>query len=161
MRDQSEIVICDANVLIDFAECGSVLIGALPRLFNKVFVPYLVMFEVQNISEQELIALGIEMLETPIEAPQNKGLTIEDWACFLAVQEKKCACITNDRKLRSVIQKAGYKAFWGLETLMKMCEARILSKAQTKRFGIRICERNPYITDDVKNAFLKMLSVHP
>ena len=117
------------------------------------------MYEITNISEQELIDAGIKLLETPIEISPIKGLSSEDWSCVLAVQETHGSCITNDQKLRSVIKAKGYNVIWGLETILKMYKKKVITKTKTKKYGLQICQRNKYLTDAIRNDFLEKLSL--
>ena len=155
---ERSIVICDANIIIDYSSCDMFLLTAMTRLFQKVYVPYLVLYELTDVSEKALIDARIELMETSIETSPVKGLSTEDWACVLAVKQTEGLCITNDRKLRSVVSDMGYDVLWGLETLLEMWRNRIITKAKAKKCGLGICERNMYISADVKRDFLEKLS---
>lgn len=156
---EQNVVVCDANIIIDFSLTGESLLLSLLELFDEVYVPYMVMYEITNISDQKLIDAGIKLLETPIETSPIKGLSTEDWSCVLAVQETHGSCITNDKKLRSVIKERGHNVLWGLETILKMYKRKIITKTKAKKYGLLICQRNKYITDAVKNDFLEKLSL--
>lgn len=156
---EQNVVVCDANIIIDFSLTGESLLLYLSELFDEVYVPYMVIYEITNISEQELIDAGIKLLETPIEMSPIKGLSTEDWSCVLAVQETHGSCITNDKKLRSVIKAKGNNVLWGLETILKMYQKKLITKTKAKKYGLQICQRNKYLTDAVRNDFLEKFSI--
>ncbi len=156
---EQSVAVCDANIIIDFLGCDISLISTLSKLFHQVYVPYMVLYEITDISDQELIDAGIQLLETPIETSPIKGLSTEDWSCVLAVQKTHGSCITNDKKLRSVIKESGYNVLWGLETILMMYKKKIITKTKAKKYGLQICQRNKYLTDAVRNDFLEKLSL--
>jgi predicted nucleic acid-binding protein len=158
LNPEKSIVICDANIIIDFSGCDISLLRGMTRLFQKVYVPYLVLYGLADVSEQVLMDAGIELMETPLEVSPVKGLSTEDWACVLALKQTEGICITNDRKLRSVASEMGYDVMWGLETLREMWRNKIITKAKAKKCGMSICERNKYISAQLKREFLEKLS---
>ena len=117
----------------------------------------MVTLEITEISEQELINRGINLLETPVQASPVHGLTPEDWSCVLAVQATKGLCITNDKKLRSVLQEMEFDVLWGLETLLILKKENIITKSKAEKCGTKICQRNKYISEAVKDEFLNKL----
>lgn len=150
-------VVCDANILIDFKNCDGSLVSDLGVLFKMIYVPYLVLYEVRNLTEKELIDLGVKLVETPLSVTPKSGLSTADWACFLTVKEVEGACITNDMKLRSYCAGEGYKVFWGLETLVMMYKEKIINRSKAYRCGKIICDRNPFINEDLKKQYISKL----
>ena len=145
-KTKNKIVICDANVIIDFLECDISLLADLRVLFDEVCIPYMVIFEITEISEQELIDLGVNLFETPVQVSPVHGLTPEDWSCVLAVQATKGLCITNDKKLRSVLQEMEFDVLWGLETLLILKKENILTKSKAEKCGYQnLSKKQVYI----------------
>jgi len=156
-KTKNKIVICDANVIIDFLECDISLLADLNALFDEVCIPYMVMIEITKISEQELIDMGMYLIETPVQGSPVSGLSPQDWSCVLAVQSTSELCITNDRKLRSVLRDMDFDILWGLETLLMLKKEHIITKSKAEKCGTKICKRNKYISEAVKDEFLKKL----
>lgn len=154
---KNSAVVCDANILIDYLNCDILLLSDLCKLFKTVHVPYLVLYEINNITEDELLKSGIQLMESPLTDVPKLGLSIPDWSCFQVVKEVNGICITNDRKLRSYCTDEGYKVLWGLETLKIMYNEKVINLGKTRKYGKTICNSNSFITSQTEKQFFSTL----
>ena len=80
--------ICDANVLIDFVKADEGVLAMLTGYWEQVFVPDVVLSEVQQLSATRAGSLGLTIIPTPLDLPKAPGLSYQDRACLhFAVSE--------------------------------------------------------------------------
>ncbi|MFA6844862.1 MAG: hypothetical protein WCR02_03975 [Sphaerochaetaceae bacterium] len=150
----AEIAICDANILIDFIKADRKVIAKITELYEKVNVPDIILHEVGVISEQESAELGLTIVETPLELEEIAGLSYQDRTCLYYVREKKWDCLTNDCLLRRHCKDAGGTVVWGLELILKLLDAKLITKVKAEKMARTINKVNPEINDKVLAGFL-------
>ena len=101
------IAICDANILIDYSKSDISIISKIAEYYEQVCVPDIILQEVGVISEQEAGALGITIVETPLELEEIPSLSYQDRTCLYYVKKNKWTCLTNDKALRRNCIAAG------------------------------------------------------
>lgn len=94
------IAICDANILIDYSKSDISIIKKISEYYEEVCVPDIILQEVGIISDEEAKALGITIVETPLELEEVPSLSYQDRTCLYYVKQNKWECLTNDKALR-------------------------------------------------------------
>ena len=61
------IVICDANILIDYAKANKKIIGLTTKHLYEIWVPLPVWEEVKDLSDDDAIALGVNIAEPSLD----------------------------------------------------------------------------------------------
>lgn len=74
IHQETEICICDANVLIDFVEADEDIIHELTLFCKKVYVPTRVLFEVKKLTPDRAETLELVIIESPLELVASAGL---------------------------------------------------------------------------------------
>lgn len=153
-----EAAICDANVLIDYADSDENIIRELVRYWGKVYVPTRILHEVKRLPQTRAEELGLTIIETPLVLPSASGLSGPDRACLHFVITEGWVCIANDKALRKECQRRGGTVVWGLEMLAKLVEAQQITK--TRAIDIAMCIQmiNPEISEALLTDFKAMLS---
>ena len=150
------MVICDANILIDFCIADKHIIKYVNKYLFSIYIPDIILAEVNNLEKSEAENLGCVIMETPLEVLDEAtkilpGCSTQDTVCFIQAKKRGCACATNDKKLRKECREAGIKVYWGLEIIlllvMKGCLSRkVAAKAvhiiaeNNRQFDIRLVE---------------------
>jgi len=117
----NRVVICDANILIDYARADKKIIGLIIKYLYKIRVPLPVWEEVNDLSDEEAAILGIDIIEPSIaqiyEAANmfGGGLSDEDHICFIIARDEKAICATNEKPLRRKCKDSGIEVLWGLK----------------------------------------------
>lgn len=149
--------ICDANVLIDFVKADEAVLAMVAGYWGSVFVPDVVLSEVQQLSTDRAGSLGLTIIETPLRIPDVAGLSFQDRACLYFATREGWVCIANDRRLRNECQKCGVQTVWGLEMLLLLVESGTLAEARARRVAMKIHAENPQITRKVLDDFIGKL----
>ena len=115
-------LVLDANVIIDYAKANKQVFSRLTALVD-VFVPVLVFDEVNNLTEDEAINLGLRLYDNPFEmiakaVTISNGTSFQDKICMFTAQSEGFICVTNDKKLRKESIKEKVDILWGLEILL-------------------------------------------
>lgn len=158
----ADIVICDANILIDLvsAEKGELFVKALISYFGKIIVPSFVIQEVHSITLQQAIEYGLVIEDVPIEyiysdySDMPEGLSFPDKIILKYVREKKWDCITNDKLLRTWCKKEGVNVYWGLQAIIILVREHLVAKEDAIRLGEDIHKYNKSITRDILSTFI-------
>lgn len=150
--------ICDANVLIDLANADCAIIAEIVAYCGKVYVPDLVFREVYNLDEKTAADLGLILVDTPEPLERIPGLSQQDRSCLWLVAENGWACISNDKRLRKECQKTGGKVYWGLEILLLLVEAKLITKKRAETAAKEIRVTNFEMGDNLLDDFLKKMS---
>lgn len=99
----NQVVICDANILIDYARASKQIIGLITEHIYKLKVPLPVWEEVKDLSEEEAVVLGVNIIEPSMDQIYEAanmyggGLSDEDFICFIIARDEKALCATNDK----------------------------------------------------------------
>lgn len=150
--------ICDANVLIDYADSDEDIIRELVRYWGKVYVPTRVLHEVKRLPQARAEELGLTIIETPLVLPPASSLSGPDRACLHFVIAEGWVCIANDKALRKECLRRGGTVVWGLEMLIKLVEATQITEARAIDIATHIQMINPEIPEAFLADFKAMLS---
>lgn len=156
----SDVLILDANTLIDFVKADRTIIKLICSNVGKICLATPVLEEVTQICESDCVELGITLIEPNVEqlitASMELGpLSFQDKICLTLAKEKGLICVTNDIPLRKVCLSEGVTLIWGIELICKLVDAGGLPVKHAKEIISQIQLNNPkYITKTiVENAF--------
>ena len=151
------IAICDANILIDFSKSDISIVKKIAEYYGQVCVPDIILQEVGVISDEEANKLGITIVETPLELEEVPSLSYQDRTCLYYVKQKKWTCLTNDKALRRHCQAAGGTVVWGLEMLLILVDADLITANHAEKIARKINQVNPEINNKILEDFLAKL----
>lgn len=162
-RKKRNLLILDANILIDFCQCDRVILKLVCRYVGQIYLATPVLNEVNQINEGDCLELGIKLVEPELEhvllAAGNKGpLSFQDNLCLILAKENGWACVTNDKPLRKRCKDQGITIIWGVELICILVEAGGLPADDASDIILKMQEINPkYITANiVKQAFKRL-----
>ena len=151
------ISICDANILIDFSKADKQIIHYICEYYDEVYVPDVILAEVGVISVEEAKELGLKLVDSPLELEEIPGLSRQDRTCLYYVNKNKWTCLTNDKLLRKHCVEAGGSVIWGLELILYLVKASLISKDYAENIANKIHDGNPEINQKVLDSFLEKL----
>lgn len=165
MTPPLQLLILDANVLIDLISADAHLLRQLARHLGTVHVLDIVLDEVNEIEdESHARALGLEIIESEQEdistaiADTASPVSFQDRMCLLSAKRYTYTCVTNDKKLRSLCTEQGVCIVWGLELLLNLASTGTVKKERLARAGKKIQQMNPlYIKKSILDEFLREL----
>ena len=151
---RQEVLLADANVLIDLLGAGALgLVGELIRHdLAAVYLPRIVYDEVSTvISESQIADLGITILPVEIALMSRvaeyheKRLSYPDRSLLLLAKERGYAVWSNDRRLHNNCDANGVRALWEFEVLRWLVECDFISAADLVAVAERVEATNPYL----------------
>ncbi len=160
-----QLLIVDANVLIDFCKTQPSILGLVTRHLGAVHVASPVLDEVDELDVERAEALGI-VVETPelamardaALAASRSPLSFADWLCLLMAKERSWVCVTNDKRLRAECERREIAALWGLQLLHQLVQCDAMSASEALEAADAICNINRRISTAALAAFGTKLS---
>jgi predicted nucleic acid-binding protein len=112
MRPAIQILLADADVLIDYRDSDLTVLKLVSDHIGQVRVLREVLDEAPGISDRQCVRLGIEIvrLETELLLEANnlpRSLSATDRLCVVACKHYSWTLATNDRALRDVCKDRG------------------------------------------------------
>lgn len=151
-----EILVTDANVLIDFYQAKPKLLKILCSEF-QVKIPKLVMDEIEEFTALEAIDFGMEIIDSEIAEPPleniSKKLSFQDKSCISLAKKLNASCLTNDKKLKEYLDRFQIKTYWGLEIILSFYEKKLLTNEEITEIGNKVFSMNPRFGEEVKKSF--------
>ncbi len=155
-----EILIVDANVLIDFCSTERSVLSLVTEHLATVHVAEQVLSEVKDLDRAGAEALGINVLAVkyPLqaaaaEASARSALAFADWLCLLVAEQQGWTCVTNDKRLRAECEARRVATLWGMQLLLRLVESDVLSAAEATRIAEAIGASNKRVPAAVLTSF--------
>lgn len=150
MSQRPQILLADANVLIDFRDADPSVLSLVVTHLGPLRVVHAVLEEVNDFDEARAASLGIEVVDVPTElllevATLPHHLRRADRLCYLACRDNDWICLTNDRHLRSLCDANSVRLRWGLELLIDLVACGALQRDGALRIAETIAANNPSI----------------
>ena len=160
---KNELLVSDANILIDFYLADSSLIKILCDEFH-LKIPKVIMDEIKQFTYAEALAFGIEIIDSvnTIDSSmimEPKKLSFQDKACANLSLQLSASCLTNDKVLKTYLDKQGIKTYWGLEMLLLLTSKKSLSKEKTTEIANKIFLTNYWYSLEIQNGFWEKLKL--
>lgn len=155
-----EILIVDANVLIDFCKTEKAILELVTRHVANVHVAEDVLAQVAELDRAGAEALGINVLtveyailSSAAQASANSPLEFEDWVSLLVAKDAGWTCVTNDKRMRTECEAHGVTVLWGLQLLLRLIQHRKMTTAKAIEAAEAIVAINRRIPASVLAAF--------
>jgi len=152
-------IISDANVLIDYILVERTLVLRLvsEHLF-QIKIPRYIFNEVNQLTEDQAEALGMEIIEETMEQLKKGilrggGLSQEDKICFAIAQENQWAIWTSDKPLHTQCKAHDIPVYWGLQLMLELCKIQKLDSAYALETAQKIEQVNERISKKIINEF--------
>jgi hypothetical protein len=131
MQEPERVLLCDANVLIDFCEVDKGILTMVAAHICRVAVLTTTLDMVKPLSAKSCRELKVEVLEPSMEdlvtvgANPTPGLAFDDRVMVHVVLQEGYTCVSNDVKARKYLEGKGSTPLWGLDLLLELvgCEA--------------------------------------
>lgn len=160
------LLILDACVLIDFQAAAPGVLAAVRASIGPIHVASAVLAEVDGLTPERALALGIEVIDPPtellIDAAAARGrLSFPDRVCLLLAEARGWTCVSNDGALRRACAATGVPTLWGLETIAIAVEQGHLAADAALAAAESIAVENPFITVDLIRRFRDRIGLAP
>ena len=159
---KAEILIVDANVLIDFCTTNPSILALVCTHVAVVNVAEPVLDEVEQLDRVTAEALGIRVvtpdfpcLSRAATLAQRSPLQFQDWVCLLLAETNHWTCVTNDKRLRTECQTRHIAIMWGLELLVRLVEEGVLPEMAAIELAEEIHLVNKRLPRTVIAAFIR------
>lgn len=152
-------LVADANVLIDYAKTDPSILTMHVRHFGPIFVPSVILDEVDQLDVAECESLGLTIVEEPLEillaATEHRGpLSFEDQVCLLLARTNQWTCVTNEKPLHRACKREKVASIWGLRLMIELVHAEQLAKDSAIEVALAIHRINPrYISLEILERF--------
>lgn len=153
------LLIVDANVLIDYTNSDISILSLVSRHVGHIYVPSVILDEVDGLSEEDCVNLGFTVVDEPIEilltAGEARGaLSFEDHVCLLLAAENEWTCVSNDKPLHRACVEESVAVMWGLRLMLELVGARHLDKDSALEVAVAIQASNPrHLTPEIIDEF--------
>ena len=153
------LLVIDANVLIDYSNSDLSVLALAANNIGPIYVPGVVLDEVDQLNEDDCERLGLIVLEEPVEillaAGEKRGaLSFEDHVCLLLAKENGWICISNDKPLHRACGEEEVTVKWGLRLMIELVENGLLEKDTALEVAQVIQVSNPkHITPEIIENF--------
>ena len=155
MGEGKEILLADANVLIDYLASDLQILSLASKHIGTTYVLQEILEEVQGLSVSKCKRHGLSVMEAPTGAPFEAGsmsgpLSFEDWLCFITCRDNSMTCVTNDTSLIKTCQESGITTRRGLNLMVELFRLGVLNRRKAIATARQIHESNPnHINDKV------------
>ncbi len=87
----------------------------------------------------------------------SQGLSFQDRLCLLIAKREGWICVTNDTALRRACSDSGVPILWGLQFLLELVEAQVVTREEALDCARAISDSNSYITKKLLDDFIAKL----
>lgn len=157
-----ELLIIDANVLIDFCKTDKSALTLVTKHVGTVHVAEPVLAEVKQLDRVTAEGLGLHVVEpelallmTAATASVRSPLRFQDWLCLLLAAKESWTCVTNDKRLRAECETRTVSVLWGFQVLLRLVERRALPAKDAIDLAEAMHAANRRIPKDVVSAFIR------
>ena len=148
MNHPIEILLADADVLIDYRDSDLTILALVSEYIGRVHVLREVLAEAPGISNRQCARLGIEIvqLETELMLEASnlpKSLSVTDRFCVIACERNHWTLVTNDLAMRRLCRERGIRLRWGLALMVDLVHAGVLTETRAIEVATMIQVGNP------------------
>ena len=159
-------LIVDANILIDYFKCDKTIIKLLCAYVGPIHLATPVLREVNEISENDCLELGITLIEPELDqvmlaTAESRGpLSFQDRLCIILARTHEWTCVKNDKPLRRECEAQGVPLLWGVELICNLVEAGGLPAIHAIDIILCIHRNNPrYIGGSIVRSAFERLQI--
>jgi len=165
MMQPERVLVCDANVLIDFIEVDAEILRLAAVHLGTVVVLTTTLEKVNPLSEKACRELGLEVREPSTEdlitvgATPIAGLAFDDRVMAHIVLRDGYTCVTNDVKARNYLKSEGASPLWGLDLLLELVRTRAVTMKRARSVVKALVTASPkHYSPNVVQLFEERLS---
>ena len=163
MPNRPRVLLSDADVLIDYRDSDLSILALVVQHLAPVHVVRDVVDEVDDLSLERRGELGLTVIE--VEPPVllqlatlPRRLSRYDRLSLQVCRENDWICVTNDRLLRRTCSEHSVRTKWGLELMLDLVSAGVLSAFRALETARRIHTNNPHhISEKILKRFSSRL----
>lgn len=164
MVARRELLLVDADVLIDYVVADVTILGRVARHLGSVYVVRSVLAEVEGLDAADCERLGLEIVEPSVDqlveagAESRRRLSFNDRLSLIVAADAGWTCVSNDRALRKACDSRKVKVWWGLQLMLALVRGGKLEGDAALAVAWTIHESNPlHITDGIVKRFERQL----
>ena len=160
------IIVCDANVLIDYFDNNKSIISKCTAHNYEIHVPRQILEEIRQMDETAAVLIGLKIYEPTLaqllEAKSLNGpLSFQDWLCLIISRDEGWTCLTNEKALYKKCQVESIEVIRGFSIMYELCKNGQLSKKESIDTATRIKVSNRRIEEKVLIDFIQMIEKLP
>lgn len=164
MVARRELLLVDADVLIDYVVADVTILGRVARHVGSVYVVRSVLSEVEGLDAGDCERLGLEIVEPSVDqlieagADSRGRLSFNDRLSLIVAAEAGWTCVSNDRALRKACAGRRVPVWWGLQLMLELVRAGELDREVALEVAWAIHESNRlHITREIVERFRREL----
>jgi predicted nucleic acid-binding protein len=157
-----DLLIVDANVLIDFCKTERSVLTLITTHVGKVHVADPVLREVKQLDPESAHQLGLHVVQVELatlkraaSASVRSPLRFQDWVCLLLAEEEGWTCVTNDKRLRGECETRSVSVLWGLQLVLRLVEGGALPVRDAVDLAEAMHAVNRRLSRAVVDAFIR------
>lgn len=140
-------IVLGACVLIDYLKEDSIVLESAGQHIGSIVVPSPVISSLEQSTQNYCENLGVRAITPDLRliqkaATRSGGLSCNDWLCILLAQDLKATLYSSEKPLLNMAFKAGVEARRGLELLLELVRAGVMSPNSAEEVAARICSRS-------------------
>ncbi|MBN2495430.1 MAG: hypothetical protein JXR96_12620 [Deltaproteobacteria bacterium] len=148
MPKKHQVLLMDANVLIDYQKSDFSVLGLVNKRVAEVHVLTTIIEEVDGLEIVDCERLGLKAIEPELHqltrAASKRGqLSFRDHLCLIVSSDASFVCVTNDKPLRHACTDEGVSILWGLEIMTALVRANAMRAADAIQTAEKIHLNNP------------------
>lgn len=148
MSKKPQVLLIDANVLIDYQRSDFSILGLVNRHVCDVHVLTTILNEVDGLDVVDCERLELKVIEPELaqvmRASTRMGqLSFRDRLCLVVASEGGFVCVTNDKALRKACDGEGVATLWGLEIMIPLVRSGAMPAADAISTAEKIHISNP------------------
>lgn len=156
------VLITDACVLIDYVKSAKDILRILTKSVQVVVPRILLAEEVHDLTVDEAISLGMEIIDAPIEMLEEavrmpRPLSSYDWLCLILARDNRWVCVSNDKRLRAECKSVGVDVQWSLDPLLMLVRQNKISKQHAEKIVRAMAKLNRFIGAQVVARFISRI----
>jgi hypothetical protein len=156
------VLITDACVLIDYAKSAKDVLRILTRSVRVVVPRILLVEEVHDLTVDEAVSLGLEIVDAPIEMLDEatrmpRPLSNYDWLCLILARDNSWICVSNDKRLRAECNSIGVDVQWSLDPVLMLVRQNKISKQHAEKTVRAMAKQNRFIGTHVVARFISRI----
>ncbi len=144
-----EILLADADVLIDFAKARPAVLRQISRHVGKLHVLSQVLSTVDDLTRGDCATYGIQIVSVSTEllleagALKQGALSFEDRLGLVTARANSWTLVTNDRSLIAACRDATVPVRRGLRLVLELVQHGVMSKQQAQHVARAVQRVNP------------------
>ena len=148
MAATPQLLLLDANVLIDYQNSDFSILALANKHLGKVQILTTILAEVHGLDAEECERNGLTVIEPELEqvfrAMEQKGrLSFQDQLCLIVAAADGYTCVTNDKALYRACAEKGVTVIRGLAVMIELVRCGAMRTGSAIEVAEKIHAVNP------------------